>query len=78
MVFLLRAKIRVAEQLGSRALRADAIEAITCSYLSTVVVVGLISQVLFHLWWLDSATSLAITYLLLKEGREARVGVHCC
>ncbi len=40
MVILSRAKIRVAEQLGSRALRADAVEAITCGYLSAVVIVG--------------------------------------
>ncbi len=78
MVILSRAKIRVAEQLGSRALRADAVEAITCGYLSAVVVVGLIAQVLFHLWWLDSVTSLAITYFLVKEGREAWIGDDCC
>lgn len=78
MVVLSRSKIRVAEQLGSRALRADAIEAITCGYLSAVVVVGLIAQVLFHLWWLDSVTSLAITYFLVEEGREAWIGDDCC
>ncbi len=78
MIALSRAKIRVAEQFGSRALRADAVEAITCGYLSAVVVVGLIAQVLFHLWWVDGVTSLAITYLLVKEGREAWVGDDCC
>ena len=30
MWLLARAKIRIAEQIGSRALRADAVEAITC------------------------------------------------
>ena len=40
MVILSRAKIRVAERLGSRALRADAVEAITCGYLSAVVIGG--------------------------------------
>ncbi len=78
MYALSRAKIRVADDLGSRALRADAVEAITCGYLSAVVVVGLIAQVLFHLWWVDSVTSLAIVYLLVKEGREAWSGDECC
>ncbi len=78
MLALSRAKIRVADQLGSRALRADAVEAITCGYLSAVVVVGLIAQVLFHLWWVDSVTSVAIVYLLVKEGREAWSDDECC
>jgi len=78
MVLLSRAKIRVAEQLGSKALRADAVEAITCGYLSAVVVVGLLAQLLLHVWWLDSVTSLMITYFLVKEGREAWIGDACC
>lgn len=78
MVLLSRAKIRVAEQLGSKALRADAVEAITCGYLSAVVVVGLLAQLLLHVWWLDSVTSLIITYFLVKEGREAWIGDACC
>ena len=72
MWWLARAKMRVAEQIGSRALRADAVEAITCSYLSGIVVLGLIAQFLMRdWWWLDSSISLAIVVLLVKEGREA-------
>ncbi len=71
MFALSRAKLRAADALGSRALRADAIEAVSCAYLSVVVVVGLIAQAIFHAWWVDGVTSLAIVYFLLKEGREA-------
>jgi len=39
-----------------------------------VVLVGLIVQLLFGMWWIDSITSLAIVALLVKEGREAWVG----
>jgi divalent metal cation (Fe/Co/Zn/Cd) transporter len=78
MYALSRAKLRLAEQLGSGALRADAVEAITCGYLSFVVVIGLIGQLLFHGWWIDGVTSLAIVYFLVKEGREAWEGAHCC
>ncbi len=72
MWWLAKEKIRVAEQIGSRALRADAVESITCGYLSGVVVVGILVQLLMPgWWWIDSAASLAIVVLLVKEGREA-------
>jgi divalent metal cation (Fe/Co/Zn/Cd) transporter len=72
MWWLARAKIRVADQIGSRALRADAVESITCGYLSGVVVLGLLTQLLMPgWWWVDSVTSLVIVVLLVKEGQEA-------
>ena len=66
-----RRKLRVAETLGSRALRADAIESITCGWLSFVVVISLLAQLLFGAWWIDAVSSLAIVWLLVKEGWEA-------
>ena len=75
MWWLARAKMRVANQIGSRALRADAVESITCSYLSGVVVVGLLIQLFMpRWWWVDSVTSLAIVVLLIREGCEAWKG----
>jgi divalent metal cation (Fe/Co/Zn/Cd) transporter len=72
MWWLARAKIQVGAQLGSRALRADAVESITCGYLSGVVVAGLVAQLLMPgWWWVDSVTSLTIVVLLVKEGGEA-------
>ena len=71
MWLLSRRKLRVAETLGSRALRADAIESITCGWLSLVVVIGLLAQLLFGAWWIDAVSSLAIVWLLVKEGWEA-------
>jgi divalent metal cation (Fe/Co/Zn/Cd) transporter len=78
MYALARQKLNIAQRLGSRALKADAVEAITCGYLSFAVVIGLSAQVLFHAWWVDGVTSLAIVFLLVKEGREAWQGVECC
>jgi divalent metal cation (Fe/Co/Zn/Cd) transporter len=67
--------MRVAAQTGSRALRADAVESITCGYLSGVVVIGLIAQLLMPgWWWVDSVASLAIVVLLIKEACEAWEG----
>src|SRR5215469_6357167 len=53
MYALSKAKMRVAEELGSRALRADAFESIACGYLAVTVVVGLVAQLLFGAWWID-------------------------
>jgi divalent metal cation (Fe/Co/Zn/Cd) transporter len=77
MPVLARAKIRVAEQIGSRALRADAMETITCGYLSWVLLAGLAANALLHWWWLDSAAALVLVPFLIKEGREALTG-ECC
>lgn len=74
---LARRKIAVADKLGSRALRADAMESITCGWLSLAVVVGLAAQFLFRAWWIDPVASLAIVWLLVKEGREAWNGEEC-
>jgi len=75
MWWLTRAKMRVANQVGSRALRADAVESITCGYLSGVVVVGLLIQLLMpRWWWVDRVTSLALVVFLIKEGCEAWAG----
>lgn len=72
MWWLAKAKMRVADQISSRALRADAVESITCGYLSGVVVIGLVIQLLMPgWWWVDSFASLVIVVLLVKEDREA-------
>jgi divalent metal cation (Fe/Co/Zn/Cd) transporter len=78
MSFLSRRKLRVAEALGSRALRADAVESITCGWLAFVVVGALIAQFLFGAWWLDAVASLGIVWFLVREGREAWEGDECC
>ena len=77
MPALARAKIRVADEIGSRALRADAMETFTCGYLSWVLLAGLVANALLHWWWLDSVAALVLVPLLIKEGREAVSG-ECC
>lgn len=77
MRWLAKRKIAVADKISSRALRADAIEAVTCGWLSFVVVATLVAQWLLGAWWIDGVGSLAIVYFLLKEGREAWAGEVC-
>ena len=71
MLVLARRKLALADQLGSRAMRADAAESLACLWLSLVVVVGLVADFAFGAWWIDPVTSLAIVWFLVKEGREA-------
>lgn len=78
MHYLARRKIAIAEKIGSRALRADAMEATTCGWLSFVVIVSLAVQWLLGAWWIDSVGSLAIVYFLAGEGHEAWFGDECC
>jgi divalent metal cation (Fe/Co/Zn/Cd) transporter len=78
MYFLSRRKLHLAEALASRALRADAIESITCGWLSLVVVAALVAQLIIGAWWVDAVASLSIVWLLVREGREAWSGDPCC
>ncbi len=78
MPILAAYKLRVADRLNSRALRADAMEAITCGYLSIVLVIGLAATRLFGWWWLDSVAALALIPFLIREGREAITGDCRC
>jgi len=77
MSYLAHRKIAIAEKIGSRALRADAMEAVTCGWLSIVVVGSLAAQWAVGAWWIDSVGSLAIVYFLIREGREAWSGDEC-
>src|SRR5206468_4475010 len=57
MPILAAYKLKVAARLNSPALRADAIESITCGYLSIVLMIGLAATWLLGWWWLDSVAA---------------------
>ena len=78
MYFLSRRKLHLAEALESRALRADAVESITCGWLSLIVVAALVAQLVIGAWWVDAAASLGIVWFLVREGRQAWRGDECC
>jgi divalent metal cation (Fe/Co/Zn/Cd) transporter len=71
-------KLKVAARLNSRALRADAIEAIMCGYLSVVLMIGLAATRLLGWWWLDSVAALALIPFLIKEAHAAIRDEHQC
>jgi divalent metal cation (Fe/Co/Zn/Cd) transporter len=78
MYGLARRKLDVATVLGSRAMRVDAVESITCGWLSMVVVIGLLAHLLLGAWWIDAVTSLGIVWFVVKEAKEAWSGEDCC
>src|SRR5205807_1620876 len=71
MPLLAKAKLRVAYKIDSRALRADAMETLTCGYLAWALLAGLALNALTHWWWIDAVASLAIVPLLVREGWES-------
>src|SRR5712675_2014716 len=71
-------KLKVAARLNSRALRADAVESITCGSLSIVLMIGLAATRLLGWWWLDSVAALALIPFLVKEARAAISGECGC
>jgi len=72
-------KLKIAARLNSRALRADAVESITCGYLSIVLMIGLAATRVLGWWWLDSVAALALIPFLIKEaGNAIRGECDCC
>ncbi len=71
MPLLARAKLRLASQLGSRALRADAHETIVCAWLSFTTLLGLALNAGLGWWWADPVAALAMLPLIVREGVEA-------
>ncbi|HYU17218.1 MAG TPA: cation transporter [Chloroflexota bacterium] len=71
---LVWAKRRVAADLGSPALEADAMETQVCMYLGLVALIGLVANRLFGWWWMDPIAGLGVAAIALKEGQEAWKG----
>ena len=72
------AKLRLADRLGSVATRGEGTQNLLCAYLAAAVLVGLLGNTFFGLWWLDPAAALAIAALAVKEGRQSWRGQGCC
>ncbi len=72
------AKRRLADRLGSVATRGEGTQNLLCAYLAGAVLVGLLGNTLFGLWWLDPAAALVIAAVAVKEDRESWRGEGCC
>lgn len=78
MWWLARAKRTAATALGSRALAADSFQTTACFWLSIITLSGVGVNAVFGWWWADPAAALAMTPLLVREGRDAWRGEDCC
>ena len=68
MPFLAAAKRRTARDLDSRSLQADSRQTMLCTYMSLLLLGGLVAHSLFGLWWADPVAGLGIAALAIKEG----------
>jgi divalent metal cation (Fe/Co/Zn/Cd) transporter len=78
MPLLVRAKRRVARQLESHALEAEATQTLVCTYLSAILLGGLLLNALFGWWWADPLAALAMVPLIAREGLEGVRGRDPC
>jgi divalent metal cation (Fe/Co/Zn/Cd) transporter len=78
MPFLSYAQRRAGRELGSVSAVADSKQTLLCTYLSGVLLVGLLLNSLFGWYWADPLVALVIAAVAIKEGREAWRGEHCC
>ncbi|EID56390.1 cation transporter [Saccharomonospora xinjiangensis] len=77
MPFLSAAQRRAGRQLGSASAVADSKQTLLCTYLSGVLLVGLLLNSLLGWSWADPAAALVIAAVAVKEGREAWRGDAC-
>jgi divalent metal cation (Fe/Co/Zn/Cd) transporter len=78
MPVLARAKRNVAASLGSRALRSEAQQTQLCTYLSAILLGGLVLNGLFGIWWADPLAAIVMVPIIGKEGVEALRGHDTC
>ncbi|MFF1291709.1 MULTISPECIES: cation transporter [unclassified Streptomyces] len=78
MPFLSAAQRRAGRELGSASAVADSKQTLLCTYLSAVVLVGLLANSLLGWTWADPIAALVIAAVAVKEGREAWRGDNCC
>ncbi len=78
MPLLVRAKRRVARGINSGALMADAKQTELCTYLSALLLGGLLLNALFGWWWADPLAALVMVPIIAREGIEALRGETCC
>ena len=78
MPFLSAAQRKAGRELGSASVVADSKQTLLCTYLSAVLLVGLLANLLLGWSWADPIAALVIAAVAAKEGRDAWQGKGCC
>lgn len=69
---------RAGRELGSASAVADSKQTLLCTYLSAVVLVGLVVNSTLGWSWADPVAALVIAVIAVREGRDAWRGDSCC
>ena len=77
MPLLARSKRKVATALGSAAMRADSRQTDFCTYLSAILLCGLLLNALLGWWWADPIAALIMVPIIANEGIGALRGKPC-
>lgn len=78
MPLLARAKRRVAAGIGSGAMQADSRQTDFCTYLSAILLGGLLLNAVVGWWWADPVAGLVMVPIIAKEGANGLRGRACC
>jgi divalent metal cation (Fe/Co/Zn/Cd) transporter len=69
---------RAGRELGSRSAVADSKQTLLCTYLSAVLLLGLVLNSTLGWWWADAGAALVIAVIAVREGINAWKGDVCC
>jgi divalent metal cation (Fe/Co/Zn/Cd) transporter len=78
MPVLARAKRKVAAGISSGAMRADSRQTDFCTYLSAILLGGLLLNAVAGWWWADPIAGLVMVPIIAKEGVDGVKGKACC
>jgi divalent metal cation (Fe/Co/Zn/Cd) transporter len=78
MPLLANAKRKIAVAMGSGALAAESRQTMLCTYLSAILLGGLILNAVLGWWWADPVAALVMVPLIVREGTEAIRGRTTC
>lgn len=78
MPFISYAQRRTGRALGSNAVYADGTQTLLCTYLSAVLLIGLVLNATLGWAWADPVAGLVIAAVAVREGLEAWRGEGCC
>jgi divalent metal cation (Fe/Co/Zn/Cd) transporter len=78
MPILAKGKRRVAAGIRSGAMNADSRQTDFCTYMSAILLGGLLLNAFLGWWWADPVAGLLMVPLIVKEGIDGLKGEACC
>ncbi|MGA2199678.1 MAG: cation transporter [Nitrososphaerales archaeon] len=76
MPYLYLQKKRIGEETRCLPLKMDAVESVTCLFMSVALLGGLLAEYLFGLWWADYLATAVILAFVAREAVESYRELH--